>query len=200
MDWLIIAASVTENLQEISVILKDWSGGNRASADRLLALVYDELRRIAGQYLRKEKSDHTLQPTALVHEAYMRLIDISDISWQDRAHFFAVAARQLRRILIDHARGVNARKRGHGHIEVELTDIDAPVKAISEDLIAVNEALDELEKLDSRCAQAVELRFFAGLTEDEAAQVLGVSKATVKRDWDFARAWLHSRLAKPSSQ
>ena len=183
--------------RQLTTLLIDWRRGDSQASERLLSLVYQELRRIAARHLRMERAGHILQPTALVHELYLRLFAGEPVDYSDRTHFFAVAARQLRRILIDHARGVHTEKRGHGHIEVSLADIDAPAKAISEDLIAVNEALDELEKLDSRCAQAVELRFFAGLTEEEAAQVLGVSKATIKRDWDFARAWLHSRLWKP---
>ena len=194
MDWLIIAASVTENLQEISVILKDWSGGNRASADRLLALVYDELRRIAGQYLRKEKSDHTLQPTALVHEAYMRLIDISDISWQDRAHFFAVSANIMRHILVDHARAKLAEKRGGDAQRISLEDADSLSSEPNIDLLAVDEALNELAEFDEQQSKIVELRFFGGLTIEETAHVAGISPATVKREWAMAKAWLHRRL------
>src|SRR5262245_20455824 len=183
--------------RELTTLLVDWRRGDSQASERLLSLVYQELRSIAGRHLRMERAGHTLQPTALVHELYLRLFAAEPVDYVDRTHFFAVAARQLRRLLVDHARGVHAEKRGRGYIEVSLTDIDAPAEAISEDLIAGNEALDELEKLDSRCAQVVELRFFAGLTEEEATQVLGVSKATVKRDWDFARAWLHSRLSTP---
>jgi RNA polymerase sigma-70 factor, ECF subfamily len=185
------------NRREITTLLIDWRRGDSQASEQLLSLVYQELRRIAARHLRMERPGHILQPTALVHELYLRLFAGEPVDYVDRTHFFAAAARQLRRILIDHARSVHTEKRGHGHIAVSLTDIDAPAQAISEDLIAVNQALDELDKLDSRCAQVVELRFFAGLTEEEASQVLKISKATVKRDWDFARAWLHSRLVKP---
>ena len=182
--------------RQVTTLLIDWRSGDSQASERLLSLVYQELRRIAARHLRLERTGHTLQPTALVHELYLRLFAAEPVDYRDRTHFFAVAARQLRRILIDHARGDNAKKRGHGQIEVPLADIDAPAKARSEDLLAVNEALDELEKMDSRCSKVVELRFFGGLTEQEAALVLGVSTATVKRDWEFARAWLNSRLAK----
>jgi RNA polymerase sigma-70 factor, ECF subfamily len=182
--------------RHVTTLLVDWRRGDSQASERLLSLVYQELRSIAARSLRMERAGHILQPTALVHELYLRLFGGEPVDYVDRTHFFAVAARQLRRILIDHARRVHAEKRGHGHIAVSLAGIDAPANAISEDLIAVNEALDELEKLDPRCAQVVDLRFFAGLTEEEVTHVLGISKATVKRDWDFARAWLHSRLTK----
>ena len=172
---------MTENLQDISVILKDWSGGDRASADRLLSLVYDELRKIAGQYLRKEKSDHTLQPTALVHEAYMKLIDISDISWQDRAHFFAVSANIMRHILVDHARAKLAEKRGGDAQRISLEDADS---------LSSDPDVD----LDEQQSRIVELRFFGGLTIEETAHVAGISPATVKREWAMAKAWLHRKL------
>ena len=187
---------MVENLQEISVILKDWSEGNRASADRLLSLVYDELRKIAGQYLRKEKSDHTLQPTALVHEAYIKLIDISDISWQDRAHFFAVSANIMRHILVDHARAKLAEKRGGDAHRISLEDADSLSSEPDIDLLAVDEALNELAKFDEQQSRIVELRFFGGLTIEETAHVAGISPATVKREWAMAKAWLHRKLKK----
>jgi len=193
-DSLIITAQVPENLQEISVILKDWSEGNRASADRLLSLVYDELRKIAGQYLKKEKSDHTLQPTALVHEAYMKLIDISDISWNDRAHFFAVSANIMRHILVDHARAKLAEKRGGDAQRISLEDADSLSSEPDIDLLAVDEALNELAKFDEQQSRIVELRFFGGLTIEETAHVAGISPATVKREWAMAKAWLHRKL------
>jgi len=185
---------VAENIQEISVILKDWSEGNRASADRLLSLVYDELRKIAGQYLKKEKSDHTLQPTALVHEAYMKLIDISDISWNDRAHFFAVSANIMRHILVDHARAKLAEKRGGDAQHISLEDADSLSSETDIDLLAVDEALNELAKFDEQQSRIVELRFFGGLTIEETAHVAGISPATVKREWAMAKAWLHRKL------
>jgi RNA polymerase sigma-70 factor, ECF subfamily len=186
---------VSEKAQEISVILKDWSGGNRASADVLLTLVYDELRKIAGRYLRKERSGHTLQPTALVHEAYMKLIDISDINWQDRAHFFAVSANVMRRILVDHARAKLADKRGGESERIALEDAVSLSNEPNIDLIAVDEALKELAQFDEQQSRIVELRFFGGLTIEETAHVAGISAATVKREWSMAKAWLHRKLA-----
>jgi RNA polymerase sigma factor (TIGR02999 family) len=151
---------VNDKPQEISVILKDWSGGNRASADVLLTLVYDELRKIAGKYLRKERSGHTLQPTALVHEAYMKMIDISDINWQDRAHFFAVSANVMRHILVDHARAKLADKRGGDSERIALEDAISLSNEPNVDLLAVDEALNELAGFDEQQSRIVELRFF----------------------------------------
>ena len=180
--------------QEISVILKDWSGGNRASADVLLALVYDELRKIASQYLRKERSGHTLQPTALVHEAYIKLIDISDINWQDRAHFFAVSANVMRHILVDHARARLSEKRGGSAQRIELDDAISFSGKPDVDVLAVDEALTMLAEFDPQQSRIVELRFFGGLTIEETAHVVGISPATVKREWAMAKAWLHRSL------
>jgi RNA polymerase sigma factor (TIGR02999 family) len=186
---------VSEERKEISLILKDWSSGKRESADVLLSLVYDELRRIARQYLRRERSDHTLQPTALVHEAYMKLIDISDVSWQDRAHFFAVASNVMRRILVDHARARAADKRGGG--EAQRIALEDAVKLSDEtdiDLLALDEAMRQLAEFDRAQSKIVELRFFGGLTIEETAHVLGTSPATVKREWTMAKAWLFRRM------
>lgn len=185
---------MTEKSPEISVILKDWSGGNRASADVLLSLVYDELRKIASQYLRKERSGHTLQPTALVHEAYMKLIDISDINWQDRAHFFAVSANVMRHILVDHARAKLAEKRGGEAERIALDDAISLSTEQNIDLVELDEALKELAGFDEQQSRIVELRFFGGLTIEETAHVLGISPATVKREWSMAKAWLHRKL------
>ena len=176
------------------MVLKDWSGGNRASADELLALVYDELRRIAARYLRKERSGHTLQPTALVHEAYMKLIDISDINWQDRAHFFAVSANVMRHILVDHARAKLAEKRGGDAERIALEDAISLSNEPNVDLLAVDEALKELAEFDEQQSRIIELRFFGGLTIEETAHVVGISPATVKREWAMAKAWLHRKL------
>lgn len=186
---------MNDNRGEISVILKDWSGGNRASADALLSIVYGELRKIAAQYLRKENSGHTLQPTALVHEAYMKLIDISDINWQDRAHFFAVAANVMRNILVDHARAKLADKRGGGAQRIALEDAISLSSEENVDVLAVDEALKELAELDEQQSRIVELRFFGGLTIEETAHVAGISPATVKREWAMAKAWLHRKLS-----
>ena len=185
---------MSDSNHDISVILKDWSGGSRVSADALLALVYDELRKIAGKYLRKERSDHTLQPTALVHEAYLKLVDISDISWQDRAHFFAVASNVMRHILVDHARARLTEKRGSEFQRIALEDVISFYNQPDVDLVELDEALLQLAKFDEQQSRIVELRFFGGLTIDETAHVLGISSATVKREWTLAKAWLFRRL------
>jgi len=176
------------------LILKDWSGGKRESANVLLSLVYDELRRIARQYLRKERSDHTLQPTALVHEAYMKLIDISDVSWQDRAHFFAVASNVMRHILVDHARARATEKRGGEAQRMALEDAVKLSDAPDIDLLALDEAMKQLADFDEQQSKIVELRFFGGLTIEETAHVIGISPATVKREWTMAKAWLFRRM------
>ncbi len=180
--------------KEISLILKDWSGGKRESADVLLSLVYDELRKIARQYLRKERVDHTLQPTALVHEAYIKLIDISDVSWQDRAHFFAVASNVMRHILVDHARARLSEKRGGDAQRIALEDVVSFSDGPDVDLLALDESLSNLAEFDEQQSRLVELRFFGGLTIEETAHVLGISPATVKREWTLAKAWLFRRM------
>lgn len=185
---------MSEKENPISVILKDWSGGNQASADVLLSLVYDELRKIAAQYLRRERSGHTLQPTALVHEAYIKLIDISDINWQDRAHFFAVSANVMRHILVDHARARLSEKRGGGAQRIAIDDAISLSSEPDLDLLAVDEALNELAVFDEQQSRIVELRFFGGLTIEETAHVAGISQATVKREWTMAKAWLFRKL------
>lgn len=185
---------MNEDQKPISLILKDWSGGNRSSADALLSLVYDELRRIAAQYVRKERPGHTLQPTALVHEAYIRLIDISEINWQDRAHFFAVAANVMRHILVDHARARLSEKRGGDGQRIAIEDAASLCSEPDLDLLAVDEALVELAAFDEQQSRIVELRFFGGLTIEETAHVVGISPATVKREWTMAKAWLFRRL------
>jgi RNA polymerase sigma factor (TIGR02999 family) len=190
---------VARTPQEITTLLLDWRQGNAAASDELLAVVYQELRRLAAHYLRQERPDHTLQATALVHELYLRLLGAEPINWQNRAHFFAVAAQQMRRILIDHARALQADKRGGQRVKLTLGAVKGWVGTQEEDLLAVNEALEQLSRLDPRAAQVVELRFFGGLQEKEAAEVLGISVATLKRDWEFARTWLLSRL-QPSSE
>ena len=185
---------MSEERKEISLILKDWSGGKRESADVLLSLVYDELRRIARQYLRKERADHTLQPTALVHEAYMKLIDISDVSWQDRAHFFAVASNVMRHILVDHARARQTEKRGGEAQRIALEDAVNLSDKSDIDLLALDEAMHQLAEFDAQQSKIVELRFFGGLTIEETAHVIGISPATVKREWTMAKAWLFRRM------
>jgi RNA polymerase sigma factor (TIGR02999 family) len=180
--------------QQLTTILKRASAGDESAVNRLMPLVYDELRALAESYLRRERSDHTLQATALVHEAYVRLIDQRDVEWRNRAHFFAVAAQAIRRILVDHARTHKRAKRGGGYQRVQL---DADVAALPEtdiDLLALDEALGRLADLHARQAQIVELRFFGGLSLKEVAEYIGVSPRTVDGDWSMARAWLRREL------
>lgn len=184
--------------QGVTGILVRLSDGDKDAVNDLLPLVYDELRRLAGNYLRQERSDHTLQPTALVNEAYLKMVDIDRISWQNKAHFVAVAANQMRRILVDHARRRNAFKRGgEFHILTLNDEIDKAADETTE-LIELDDALTELAKMDALKAQIVEMRYFGGLTMDEVAEVLGVSVITVKRHWKITKAWLYGRLAKNS--
>lgn len=180
---------------EVTALLQDWSGGDRQALERLMPLVYGELRRLAGSYLRSERPDHTLQPTALVHEAYLRLIDQRKVVWKNRAHFFGIAAQMMRRILVDHARRRQAAKRDAERFRVVSgTTGGAAAEDDAPDLLALDSALDALERLDPRQARIVELRFFAGLTVDETAEVANVSSATVKREWRPARAWLRREI------
>jgi RNA polymerase sigma-70 factor, ECF subfamily len=179
---------------DVTGLLGDWSRGDRRALDRLLPLVYAELRRIAARQLRLERDGHTLQPTALVHEAYLRLVEQRSGDWESRAHFFGVAAQVMRRILVDHARRQAASKRTAGVQRVPLEEI-AETAAVSEvPVIELDQALGRLERLDPGLAQLVELRAFAGLTIDEAAHVLKVSPSTAKRDWRTAKAWLTHEL------
>ena len=182
--------------QGVTNLLIELSKGKRHVVDELLPIIYDELKRIAANYLRRERSDHTLQPTALVNEAYMKMIDITQVSWQNKAHFVGVAANQMRRILVDHARHHNAQKRGgEFHIMTLNEEIDHADEQ-SADLIALDDALTELAKMDPVKAQIVELRYFGGLTTDETAEVLGVSSITIKRHWKMTKAWLYGQLTK----
>ena len=167
-------------------------GGDRKALDRLLPLVYGELRRLAASYLKQERPDHTLQPTALVHEAYLRLTRQRDVVWQNRAHFFGIAAQMMRRILVDHARKRQAAKRDAAAFRI-VTDVDDAADRAPE-LLALDAALSSLETLDPQQAKVVELRFFAGLTVEETAEVAGISEATVKRDWRTAKAWLRREI------
>ena len=181
--------------EEVTKLLHDWRGGNRAALDRLLPLVYDELRRVAGARLREEAPGHTIQPTALVHEAYVRLAGLDRLSVADRTHFFAIAARTMRQILVDHARRKRSDKRGGGETLVTLNDAVAAAGALTVDLLDLDRALDELAALDERMARVVELKFFVGLTLAEAAESLKISHATVEREWAAAKAWLYRRLS-----
>jgi RNA polymerase sigma factor (TIGR02999 family) len=178
----------------VTQLLLAWTRGDRAALNRLMPLVYEELRQLAGGYLVRERHDHTLQPTALVHEAFLRLVDHRSIQWQGRAHFLALAATLMRQLLIDHARKHRAEKRGGGGARVTLHEGDAVIEARSVELIALDEALSALAAVDPRQARVIELRFFGGLTIEEAAEVLAVSPATVKLDWSLARAWLVREL------
>jgi len=181
---------------DVTRLLVLWTGGNQQAMEDLLPLVYDELRKLARRYLQRERPGHTLQSTALVHEAYLRMIDQHDVSWQGRSHFFGIAAQMMRRILVDHARGRDAAKRGAGACKLTLDeDLLAPAER-DINLVALDQALDTLSKLDSQQGRIVELRFFAGLSIEETAEVLKISPATVKRDWAMAKAFL-SRQLKP---
>ena len=180
--------------ENVTRLLIELSNGNNAVVDALLPLVYDELKKLAASYLRRERAGHTLQPTALVHEAYLKLVDQTRVSWQNRAHFFGIAAQLMRRILVDHARGHHADKRGGEFQKLQLDEnIDKAVE-ISGEIVRLDEALDDLAKSDAPLAKLVELRYFGGLTFEEAAEVLGVSVITTKRHWKLARAWLYGRL------
>jgi RNA polymerase sigma factor (TIGR02999 family) len=179
---------------EITQILSQWSAGDAAAATRLIPMVYQELRRLARQYLGRERADHTLQPTALVHEAYLRLAEQKRARWENRAQFFAVAGQLMRRILVDHARAHAAAKRGAQAEHIQLEDALIPVKERSAELLALDDALTQLSALDNRKSRVVELRFFAGLTTDETAEAMGLTSATVRRDWTFAKAWLHKTI------
>jgi RNA polymerase sigma factor (TIGR02999 family) len=180
--------------QDVTSMLIAWSRGDSSVEDRLMEAVYDDLRRKAAGILRHESPGHTLQPTALVNEAYLRLVDQKRVAWQNRAHFLAVAARMMRRVLIDYARRRRAAKRGGEMTRVTLDDFLAPSGSRQLDLLVLDEALAELAALDARQGQIVELRAFGGLSVEETAEVLGISPATVKRDWSFAQAWLQRRL------
>jgi len=179
----------------VTMILDQLAAGDASAVNRLFPLVYDEFRALARSYLAGERSGHTLQPTALVHEAYMKLVDQRNVRWQNRNHFFAVGAIAMRRLLVDHARAHVREKRGGGQVPLELTeDVGLPVDS-AESLIALDEALDRLAALDPRQAKVVELRFFAGLTVPEAAGALGLAPRTVEQEWTMAKAWLRRELS-----
>ena len=168
---------------------------DKEELDKMMPTIYDELRRQAARYLRQERPGHTLQTTALIHEAYVRLVDQRNVQWQNRAHFFGIAAQMMRRILVDHARTKKRAKRGGSDIKVSLDDNAVAVKGQDLDVVAVDEALSRLAKIDEQQSRVVELRFFSGLTVEETAEVMGISPATVKRDWSMAKAWLHRELS-----
>jgi len=179
---------------QVTQLLGRWRSGDREALDALVPLVYDELKRIAQRYLRNERHGHTLQSTALVHEAYVRLTNQQLPQWQNRAHFFAVAAQLMRQILVDHARAHRADKRGGGACKLTMEEAEQSPLKVDVDVIALDDALKTLSELDVQQGKVVELKFFGGLSIEETAEVLGVSPSTVKRDWITARAWLHREL------
>jgi RNA polymerase sigma factor (TIGR02999 family) len=180
----------------VTQLLLKWGKGDQAALDELMPLVYGELRRLANNYLRRERVNHTLQATALVNEAYMRLVDQRNARWQNRAQFFGVAAQLMRRILVDHARLHQAQKRGGSDQQrLSLTDVDRAAGKPDIDLLALHEALNELTEIDPQQGRIVELKFFGGLSIEETAEVLGIGHATVERDWKMARAWLRNKLS-----
>jgi RNA polymerase sigma-70 factor (ECF subfamily) len=188
------AQSAEVPVGEVSTLLRAWSGGDQSALDKLTPIVYDGLRRLARRYMRRERPGHSLQTTALVHEAYMRLVDCERMRWQDRAHFFAVSAQLMRRILVEHARRHNL-KRGGGLQHVSLEEAAVVGGGRPADLVALDDAMNALARLDTRKAQVVEMRFFGGLSVEETAEVLKVSSVTVKRDWSTAKLWLYRELA-----
>jgi len=183
-----------EETKEVTELLVAWSQGDQNALAKLTPLVYEELHRVAQRHMAGECPGHTLQPTALVHEAYLRLVDFNDVQWKNRAHFFAVAAGLMRRILVDFARSRRSQKRGGVWHRVTLDDALLPSVAPASDLVAIDEALDDLAKVDVRKAQVVELRFFGGLSTEETAEVLDISTDTVGRDWNLAKVWLSRQL------
>lgn len=182
------------NAEQITARLVAWSNGEQAALDDVIRAVYGELRRIADRYLRQEDPGHTLQPTALVHEAYLRLIDQTQVNWQNRAQFFGVAAQMMRRILVDHARGKHRDKRGGDAVKLPLDEAANLSQGRAAELLALDEALQSLAALDARKSRVVELRFFGGLSVAETAEVLGVAPQTVLRDWKLAKAWLYQTI------
>jgi RNA polymerase sigma factor (TIGR02999 family) len=184
---------MSEN-SDVTLLLSALTRGDQGAASKLMPVVYDELRRLAGAYMRRERVDHTLQATALVHEAYLKLVEQRSVNWQSRAHFFGIAAQLMRRILIDHARGHSRQKRGGDEKKVSLDEAFVLSEQQADELLAVDDSLNQLAKIDPRQAKVVEMRFFGGLSVEEAAEALGVSPKTVKRDWSVAKAWLYADL------
>ncbi|HEY8203612.1 MAG TPA: sigma-70 family RNA polymerase sigma factor [Pyrinomonadaceae bacterium] len=181
--------------ESVTQLLFDWSKGDQNALEKLMPLVYDELRRLASNYLRRERQNHTLQPTALVNEAYLKLVDQKNAHWQNRAQFYGVAAQLMRRILVDHARQHQAAKRGGSNQQrLSITSARPIAETPDVDVLAIHEALEELKQFDPQQERIVELRFFGGLSIEETAEVLGIGHATVERDWKMARAWLRQKL------
>jgi len=180
---------------DVTQILHEWSGGDRNAPERLMPLVYDEMRRLARAFLARERGAHTFQPTALVNEAYLRLVDQTRVNWQNRAHFYGIASSMMRRVLVDHARAHAADKRGGAAIHLSLDDVQVPIEQRAADFVALDEALERLSQFDERKCRVVEMRFFGGLSDEEIAEVLGVTTRTVLRDWKTARLWLYRELS-----
>lgn len=180
--------------QEVTLLLQNWCRGDQAALDKLIPLVYDQLHRLAHIYMVRERPGHTLQTSALLNEAYLRLIDASQIEWKDRAHFFAISANVMRRILVEFARAHGSRKRGGDGVKLELEEAAIPAQGREAILIALDDSLKALEKIDPREAKVVELRFFGGLSEKETAEVLGITDRTVRQDWNHAKVWLIDQL------
>jgi RNA polymerase sigma factor (TIGR02999 family) len=193
-DVLADAAADAAARDNVTLLLADLAGGSDSAANALFPLLYDELRRIASRQLRSERPNHTLSTTALVHEAYLRLVDQTRAQWVSRVQFLSVAARAMRRILVDHARRVQANKRGGGWERLDLEDVQIPIAERAQSLVTLDEALDRLSTLNPRLTQVVECRFFGGMTEEETALALGVTDRTVRRDWVKARGWLAVEL------
>ncbi len=185
--------------QQVTRLLAAWSNGDKAALEALTPLVYDELRRLARIYMRRERVGHTLQSTAVVHEAYIRLVD-QDVKWSGKSHFLAIAAQMMRRILVDHARARSAGKRGSGIAPIPLEDDMVASEKQADELLALDEALQQLAKVDALRAQIVELRFFGGLSKEETASILGIPSATVQRQWAGAKAWLYSAMRQETRQ
>jgi RNA polymerase sigma-70 factor (ECF subfamily) len=185
----------SRSLHEITELLTEWSDGNQTALDKLYPLVYDELHRMARRYMKREQKGHTLQTTALINEAYVRLVDQKHVHWANRAHFFAISAQIMRRILIDHARRHAYAKRGGGAEKISLDETAMVAKERGPDLLVLDEALNRLAEIDPRRGQVVELRYFGGLNNEEIAGVLKISENTVTRDWNMARAWLYQELS-----
>ena len=181
---------------DVTQLLVNWSQGDQKALEQLMPLVYGELRRLAAAYLRRERSNHTLQSTALVNEAFLRMVHQHDVQWRNRAHFYGIAAQMIRRILVDYARGQHAEKRGAGAVKLVLDEAMAvPQQSPDVDLLSLNDALDRLAELDERQSRVVELRFFAGLSIEETAEVMHLSPASIKREWQTARAWLFREMS-----
>ena len=189
----------SEPQSDVTRILHEWSGGDPNAPERLMPFVYDELRRLARAFLSRERGGHTLQPTALVNEAYLRLVDQTRANWQNRAHFYGIAASMMRRVLIDHARAHATDKRGGTAIRLSIDDVQIPIEQRAAGLVALDEVLERLSQMDERKSRIVEMRFFSGLSDEEIAEVLNISTRTVLRDWKTARLWLYRELSQTPS-